>query len=121
MHVIFPNKAGLYYIIGTINPTSNLRSGVLAGYPTTSPHPQGKAPWGRGWLSTRRVWPFLDLSRVRRDFHARSRFARSTIAEEKWGTTRTLICEHATLVNGHQTTFIIQSLVLSGVSLHVSA
>ena len=32
MHVIFPNKAGLYYIIGTINPTSNLRSGVLAGY-----------------------------------------------------------------------------------------
>ena len=24
------------------------------------------------------------------DFHARSRFARSTIAEEKWGTTRSL-------------------------------
>ena len=25
-----------------------------------------------------------------RDFHARSRFARSTILEEKWGTTRSL-------------------------------
>ena len=25
------------------------------------------------------------------DFHARSRFARSTIPEEKWGTTRSLI------------------------------
>ena len=93
MHVIFPNKAGLYNIIGTINPTSNLRSGVLTGYPTTSPHPQGKAPWGRGWLSTRRVSPFLDLSRVGSDFYARSRFARSTIPEEKWGTTRSLICE----------------------------
>ena len=56
---------------------------VLAGYPTTSPHPQGKAPWGRGWLSTRRVSPFLDLSLVGSDFHARSRFARSTIPEEK--------------------------------------
>ena len=41
--------------------TSNLRSGVLAGYSTTSPHPQGKAPWGRGWFSTRRVSPFLTL------------------------------------------------------------
>ena len=26
------------------------------------------------------------------DFHARSRFARSTIPEEKWGTTRSLYC-----------------------------
>ena len=26
------------------------------------------------------------------DFHARSRFARSTIPEEKWGTTRSLFC-----------------------------
>ena len=25
------------------------------------------------------------------DFHARSRFARSTIPEEKWGTTRSLV------------------------------
>ena len=83
MHVIFPNKAGLYYIIGTINPTSKLRSSVLAGHPTTSPHPQGKAPWERGWLSTRRVSPFLDLSRVGSDFHDRSRFALSTIPEEK--------------------------------------
>ena len=30
--------------------------------------------------------PFLALS----DFHARTRFARSTIPEEKWGTTRSL-------------------------------
>ena len=59
--------------------TSNLRSDVLAAYSTTSPHPQGKAPWGRGWLSTRRVSPFLTLG----GFHARSRFARSTIPEEK--------------------------------------
>ena len=27
---------------------------------------------------------------ARGDFHARSRFARSTIPEEKWGTTRSL-------------------------------
>ena len=28
------------------------------------------------------------------DFHARSRFARSTIPEEKWGTTRSLSLVH---------------------------
>ena len=28
------------------------------------------------------------------DFHARSRFARSTIPEEKWGTTRSLTTRH---------------------------
>ena len=39
------------------------------------------------FLSPRRVSPFLAWG----DFHARSRFARSTIPEEKWGTTRTLI------------------------------
>ena len=33
-----------------------------------------------------RVSPFLAWG----DFHARSRFARSTIPEEKWGTTRSL-------------------------------
>ena len=38
------------------------------------------------FLSPRRVPPFL----VWGDFHARSRFARSTIPEEKWGTTRSL-------------------------------
>ena len=27
------------------------------------------------------------------DFHARSRFARSTIPEEKWGTTRSLLSQ----------------------------
>ena len=37
-------------------------------------------------LSPRRVSPFLAWG----DFHARSRFARSTISEEKWGTTRSL-------------------------------
>ena len=39
------------------------------------------------FLSPRRVSPFLS----RGDFHARSRFARSTIPEEKWGTTRSLV------------------------------
>ena len=34
----------------------------------------------------REVSPFLAWV----DFHARSRFARSTIPEEKWGTTRSL-------------------------------
>ena len=38
------------------------------------------------FLSPRRVSPFLAWG----DFHARSRFARSTIPEEKWGTTRSL-------------------------------
>ena len=38
------------------------------------------------FLSPRRVSPFL----ARVDFHARSRFTRSTIPEEKWGTTRSL-------------------------------
>ena len=38
------------------------------------------------FLSPRRVSPFL----ARGDFQARSRFARSTIPEEKWGTTRSL-------------------------------
>ena len=33
------------------------------------------------FLSPRRVSPFLAWG----DFHARSRFARSTIPEEKWG------------------------------------
>ena len=35
---------------------------------------------------TSRVSPFLAWG----DFHARSRFARSTVPEEKWGTTRSL-------------------------------
>ena len=39
------------------------------------------------FLSPRRVSPFLACS----DFHARSRFARFTISEEKWGTTRSLL------------------------------
>ena len=37
-------------------------------------------------LSPRRVSPFLAWG----DFHARSRLARSTNSEEKWGTTRSL-------------------------------
>ena len=36
--------------------------------------------------ATRGVWPFLAWV----DFHVRSRFAVSTIPEEKWGTTRSL-------------------------------
>ena len=38
------------------------------------------------FLSPRRVSPFLAWGA----FHARSRFARSTIPEEEWGTTRSL-------------------------------
>ena len=38
-------------------------------------------------VAPRLVSPFLAWG----DFHARSRFARSTIPEEKWGTTRSLI------------------------------
>ena len=32
------------------------------------------------------------------DFHARSRFARPTIPEEKWGTTRSLSVDHHTFL-----------------------
>ena len=39
------------------------------------------------FLSPRRVSPFLAWGY----FHARSRFPRSTVPEEKWGTTRSLI------------------------------
>ena len=38
------------------------------------------------FLSPRRVSPFLAWG----DFHARSRFVRPTIPEEKWGTTSNL-------------------------------
>ena len=38
-------------------------------------------------LSPRPVSPFLTWG----DFHVRSRFARSTIPEKKWGTTRSLL------------------------------
>ena len=54
-----------------------------------SPHAR-KGDTRRGerkiFLSPRRVSPFLAWG----DFHAPSRFARSTIPEEKWGTTRSL-------------------------------
>ena len=39
---------------------------------------------------TRLAWSFLTPRRVS-PFNARSRFARSTILEEKWGTTRSLV------------------------------
>ena len=38
-------------------------------------------------VTLRGVSPFLAWG----DFHARSRFARSTIPEEKWGTTRSQV------------------------------
>ena len=41
----------------------------------------------RDFLSPRHVSPFLAWG----DFHAHSRFARSTIPEEKWGTTCSLV------------------------------
>ena len=46
----------------------------------------GLCLWSLIFLSPLRVSPFLAWG----DFHARSRFARSTIPEEKWGTTRSL-------------------------------
>ena len=52
------------------------------------------------FLSPRRVSPFLAWG----DFHARSRLARSTIPEEKWGTTRSLemivILQDVVVLNG---------------------
>ena len=57
-------------------------------YLRKSNHPtREKATRGEIFLSSRRVLPFLAWS----DFRARSRFARSTIPEEKWGTTRSLL------------------------------
>ena len=55
------------------------------------PHFSACLLFSRG-LSPRRVSPFLAWG----DFHARFRFARSVMPEEKWGTTRSLINE------GHQ-------------------
>ena len=46
--------------------------------------------------ATHRVSPFLAWG----DFHARSRFDRSTVPEEKWGTTRSLSIYNV----GHQAT-----------------
>ena len=53
-----------------------------------SPHARkGDTRWGeRKMTSPHRVSPFLAWG----DFHAHSRLARSTIPEEKWGTTRSL-------------------------------
>ena len=48
------------------------------------------------FLSPRRVSPFLAWG----DFHARSRFARSTVPEEKWGTTRSLAGRWNTISDG---------------------
>ena len=45
-------------------------------------------------LSPRRVSPFLAWD----DFHARSRFARSIIPEEKWGTTHSLLVKRSSCI-----------------------
>ena len=50
-------------------------------------HPTGEKATRGIFLSPRRVSPFLASG----GFHACSRFARSTIPEEKWGTTRSLL------------------------------
>ena len=42
------------------------------------------------------------------DFHARSRFARSTIPEEKWGTTRSLPPFHVLIVFNFQLAFFLE-------------
>ena len=51
------------------------------------------------FLSPRRVSPFPSRVGPWVDFHARSRFARSTIPEEKWGTTRTLFLKRSSINN----------------------
>ena len=55
-------------------------------------------------LSPRRVLAFLAWG----DFHARSRFAGSTIPEEKWGTTRSLgyLGSPATLILSNSATLL---------------
>ena len=72
------------------------------------------------FLSPHSVSPFLACD----DFHARSRFARSTIPEEKWGTTRTLLSNilfitHFSLQkkNATNNTFVFFSLHLVPVQL----
>ena len=45
---------------------------------------------GERALSPRRASPFLAWG----EFHARSRFARSTIPDEEWGTTRILVFQY---------------------------
>ena len=51
------------------------------------------------FLSPRRVSPFLAWG----DFYVRSRFASSTIPEEKWGTTRSLDRQGRSLHNENVT------------------
>ena len=47
------------------------------------------------------------------DFHARSRFARSTIPEEKWGTTRSLKVKKYVCILPH---FVFTGMFLSFLS-----
>ena len=72
--------------------------------------PQGwveRAKNERAWKSTRARKGDTRLG----DFHARSRFARSTIPEEKWGTTRSL--NNSPLLDGSNrksaNSFVIQN------------
>ena len=69
-------------------------------------------------LSPRRVLPF----RAWGDFHARSRFARSTIPEEKWGTTLSLLCSlpSAELQNWHWIKYALKNPYIFPVILSFS-
>ena len=63
-----------------------------------------KSPHASKGVSPRRVSPFLACG----DFHERSRFARSTIPEEKWGTSRSLACYfHHVLIIGAITKYCL--------------
>ena len=83
-----------------------------------SPHAR-KGDTRRGerkiFLSPRRVSPFLAWG----DFHARSRFAHSTILEEKWGTTRSLTvsilanCYESIPSGGAHNSFLLPSVTKS--------
>ena len=81
-----PNKR-----IGNSQPTNLLRvvSHFSSGIVERAKRERAwKSPHECKGVSPRRVSPFLACG----EFHARSRFARSTIPEEKWGTTRSLAC-----------------------------
>ena len=73
-------KTSVSLVLARLRVVPHLSSGILE-----------RAKRERAWKSPhtrspRRVSPFLAWG----DFHARSRFARSTISEDKWRTTRTL-------------------------------
>jgi len=60
------------------------------------------------FLSPCCVSPFLAWG----DFHVRLRFARSTICEDKWGTTRSLPLKCLLMVSKVSAVYLIESIVM---------